>query len=72
MNNWITSPSRTHTLYPTQMICLIKQEDNKSSQSFTCGVARIDDLLDYMRIRVLLNIELRLGYHQVRIKDKDI
>ena len=34
---------------------------------------RIDDLFDQMRgARVFSNIDLRSGYHQVRIKDEDI
>ena len=34
---------------------------------------RIDDLFDQMRgAKVFSNIDLRSGYHQVRIKDEDI
>ena len=34
---------------------------------------RIDDLFDQLKdAKILLKIYLRLGYHQVRIKDEDI
>ena len=57
----------------TLMLCIDYRQLNKVTVKNKYPLPRIDDLFDQMRgSKVFSNIDLRSGYHQVRIKDEDI
>ena len=59
--------------YGTLKLCIDYRHLNKVTVKNTYPLARIDDLFDQMRgAKVFLKIDLRSGYHQVRIKNEDI
>ena len=46
---------------------------NKVTVKNKYPLSRIDDLFDQLKgVKIFLKIDLRSGYHQVRIKDEDI
>ena len=59
--------------YGTLRLCIDYRQLNKVTVKNKYPLPRIDDLFDQMRgAKVFSKIELRSGYHQVRIKDEDI
>ena len=57
----------------TLRLCIDYRQLNKVTMKNKYPLPKIDDLFDQMRgARVFSNIDLRSGYHQVRIKDEDI
>ena len=57
----------------TLRLCIDFRQGNKVTVKNKYPLPRIDDLFDQMRgADVFSKIELRSGYHQVRIKDEDI
>jgi len=57
----------------TLRLCIDFRQLNKVTVKNKYPLPRIDDLFDQMRgARVFSKIDLRSGYHQVRIKDEDI
>ena len=57
----------------TLRLCIDYRQFNKATMKNKYPLPRIDDLFDQMRgAKVFSKIDLRSGYHQVRIKDKDI
>ena len=56
----------------TLRLCIDYRQLNKSTMKKKYPLPRIDDLFDQMRgEKVFSKIDLRSGYHQVRIKDGD-
>ena len=54
-------------------MCIDYQQFNKVTLKNKHTLPRIDDLFDLLQgARCFLKIDMRLGYHQVRFKDKDI
>ena len=54
-------------------LCIDYKQLNKVTVKKKCHLPRIDDLFYQMRgEKVFSKIDLRFGYHQVRIKDEDI
>ena len=54
-------------------LCIDYRQLNKVTVKNKYPLPRIDDLFDQMRgAKVFSKIDLRSGYHQVRIKDEDI
>ena len=54
-------------------LCVVYQELNKLTVKKKYPLPRIDDLLDKLgEAKVFSKIDLRLGYHQIRIKPEDI
>ena len=54
-------------------MCIYYQELNKVTIKNRYPLRRIDDLLDQLQgARVLSKVDLRSGYHQVRVKEEDI
>jgi hypothetical protein len=54
-------------------MCIDYRELNKVTMKNRYPLPRIDDLLDQLQgVRMSSNINLRSGYHQVRVKEKDI
>ena len=59
--------------YGTLRLCIDYRQLNKVTMNNKYPLPRIDDLFDQMRgAKVFSKIDLRSGYHQVRIKDEDI
>ena len=59
--------------YGTLILGIDYRQLNKVTMKNKYHLPRIDDLFDQMRgARVFSKIDLRSGYHQVRIKDEDI
>ena len=57
----------------TLRLCIDFRQLNKVTVKNKYPLPRIDNLFDQLKgVRILLKIDLRLGYHQVRIKDEDI
>ena len=57
----------------TLRLCIEYRQLNKVTVKNKYPLLRIDDLFDQMRgAKVFSKIDLRLGYHHVRIKDEDI
>ena len=57
----------------TMRLCIDYHQLNKMTIKNRYPLPRIDDLFDQLRgATVFLKIDLRSGYHQVRIKDEDI
>jgi hypothetical protein len=57
----------------TLTLCIDYKKLNKMTIKNKYPFPRIDDLFDHLRgAAVFSKIDLRLGYHQVRIKDEDI
>jgi hypothetical protein len=57
----------------TLRLCIDFQQLNKVTVKNKYPLPRIDDLLDQLKdAKIFLKIDLRSGYHQVRIKDEDI
>ena len=57
----------------TLRLCVDYRQLNKVTVNNKYPFHRIDDLFDQMRgARLFSKIDLRSGYHQVRIKDEDI
>lgn len=57
----------------SMVMCINYRELNKVTVKNTYLLSRIDDLLDQLHgARVFSNIDLRLGYHQVRVESKNI
>jgi hypothetical protein len=54
-------------------MCINYQELNKVTTKNRYPLPRIDDLLDQLQgACVFSKVDLRLGYHQVRVKEEDI
>ena len=57
----------------TLRLCIDYRQLNKVNVKNKYPLPRIDDIFDQMRgAKVFSKIDLRSGYHQVRIKDEDI
>jgi len=57
----------------TLRLCIDYREQNKITVKNCYPLPKIDDLFDQLRgVGAFSKIDLRLGYHQLRIKDKDI
>jgi hypothetical protein len=57
----------------TLILCIHFKKLNKVTMNNKYHFPRIDDMFDYLRgTRIFSNINLRSGYHQVRIKEEDI
>jgi hypothetical protein len=57
----------------TLRLCIDFRQLNKSTMKNKYPLPRIDDLFDQLRgENIFSKIDLRLGYHQVRIKEEDI
>jgi hypothetical protein len=57
----------------TLRLCIDFKQLNKVTLKNKYPLSRIDDLFDQLKdAKIFLKIDLRLGYHQVRIKDEDI
>ena len=57
----------------TLRLCIDYRQLNKAIVKNKCALPRIYDLFDQLREdKVFLKIDLRLGYHQIRIKNEDI
>ena len=57
----------------TLRLCIDYRKLNKVTVKNKYSLPRIDDLFDQMRgAKVFSKIDLRYGYHQVRIKDEEI
>ena len=54
-------------------MCIDCRELNKVTIKNRYPLPRIDDMLDQLQgARVFSKVDLRLGYHQVRVKEEDI
>jgi hypothetical protein len=54
-------------------MCIDLRKLNKVTIKNKCPLPRIDDFFDQLKgARIFSKIELRLGYHQVRIREEDI
>jgi hypothetical protein len=54
-------------------MCIDYRELNKVTIKNRYPLPRIDDLLDQLQgVRVFFKVDLRLGYHQVQVKEEDI
>ena len=54
-------------------MCIDYRKLNKVTMKNRYPLPRIDDLLDQLqRVRVFSKVDLRSGYHQVRVKEGDI
>jgi hypothetical protein len=59
--------------YGTLILCIDFRQLNKVTIKNKYPLPRIDDLFDQLKdARIFSNIDLRSGYHQVRIRDEDI
>jgi hypothetical protein len=59
--------------YGTLRLCIDFRQLNKVTVKNKYPLPRIDDLFDQLKdAKIFLKIDLRSGYHQVRIKDEDI
>ena len=73
-----TSPRGTPVLFAkkndkTLRLCIDCRQLNEVTIKSRCPLPRIDDLFDHLRgARVYSKIDLRTGYHQLRIRDTDI
>ena len=57
----------------TLRLCIDFRQLNKATVKNKCPLPRIDDLFDQLRgVKILSKIDLRSGYHQVRIKEEGI
>ena len=57
----------------TMRLCIDFRQLNKVTVKNKYPLPRIDDLFDQLKdAKVFSKIDLRYGYHQVRIKDEDI
>ena len=57
----------------TLRLCVDYRQLNKMTMKNKCPLPRIDDLFDQMKCAgVFSNIDLRSGYHQLRIKDANV
>ena len=59
--------------YGTLQLCIDYRQLNKLTVKNKYSLPRIDDLFDQLKgVSIFLKIDLRLGYHQLRIKDVDV
>ena len=59
--------------YGTLLLCVDYRQLNKMTFKNKYLLPRIDNLFDQLKgERVFSNIELRFGYHQLKIKDTDV
>jgi hypothetical protein len=59
--------------YGTLILCIDFKQVNKVIVKNKYPLPRIDDLFDQLKdVKIFSNIDLRSGYHQVRIKEEDI
>ena len=57
----------------TLKLCIIYRELNKITMKNCYHLPRIDDIFDQLRgLQTFSKIDLRSGYHQLRIKEEDI
>jgi hypothetical protein len=81
LKNWYIHPSVSPWGAPvlfvkkkdgTLMLCIDFRQLNKVIVKNKYPLPRIDDLFDHLRgAKIFSKIDLRLGYHQVRIKEED-
>ena len=56
----------------TLRLCIDFRQLNKVTVKNKYPLSRIDDLFDHLKgVKIFLKIDLRLGYHQVRMKYED-
>ena len=73
-----TSPWRTPVLFAkkkdrTLRLCIDYRQLNRVTINNRYPLPRIDDLFDQLRgVRVYSKIDLRTGYHQMRVRETDI
>ncbi|GKA20997.1 retrotransposon protein, putative, ty3-gypsy subclass [Tanacetum coccineum] len=73
-----TSPGRAHVLFVKKKdesfrVCIDYRELNKLTVKNHYPLPRIDDLFDQLQgLSVYSKIDLRSGYHQLRVRDEDI
>ena len=57
----------------TLILCIDFRQLNKVNVKNKCPLPRINDLFDQLKdAKIFSKIDLRSGYHQVRIKEEDI
>ena len=56
----------------TLRLCIDYRQLNRVTIKNRYPLSRIDDLFDQLRARVYSKIDLRTGYHQLRVRDTDI
>ncbi|GJT08771.1 putative reverse transcriptase domain-containing protein [Tanacetum coccineum] len=62
-----------YRLAPSEMMCVDYRELNKLTVKNRYPLPRIDDLFDQLQgLSVYSKIDLRSGYHQLRVRDEDI
>nr|GEZ40306.1 putative reverse transcriptase domain-containing protein [Tanacetum cinerariifolium] len=62
-----------YRLAPSKIMCIDYQELNKLTIKNRYPLPRIDDLFDQLQgLSVYSKINLRLGYHQLKVRDEDI
>jgi hypothetical protein len=70
---WRTLVLFVKTKYGTLRLCIDFKQLNKSTIKNKYPLHKIDDIFDQLRgENIFLKVDLRLGYHQVRIKEEDI
>ena len=53
-------------------MCIDSRSINHIATKYKFPLLRMDDLMDYLsRVRYFTKIDLKSGYHHIRIRDKD-
>ena len=73
-----TSPCRSHIIivpkkHAIWLICIDYRQLNKNILNNSYSFPRIDDLFDqFNQEKYLTKMDLKLGYHQVQVREEDI